>query len=313
MRCHAQTRSLAAIAPGMKPHYLALMIGFNLLWGASFVIYKTVAPYLDSTQIVTLRFGIAAIGALAVWPLLPGRAPRGWDLVKSMLLGVAVFVAGHRMQVLGNQLGTAGNSAVLMAFEPVLTSVAAAFFLREHIAARRWVGFALAVLGVLLLNRVGSADFQWGSLTGSALVIASFLAEAAYSIVGKPIIARANLMKVLAVALMSGTAVNLALNGPATFAAARALPISGWVSLTALGVIGTTAGYGVWFLVIRETDVNLVAMTVFIQPLAGVPLAAMWLGEPLHAGQLWGGLAILTGLVVGLWTRTPAKAPSAGQ
>ena len=282
----------------MKPRYLALMIGFNLLWGASFVIYKTVAPYLDSTQIVTVRFGIAALGALVIWPWLPGNAPRGWDLVKSMLLGVAVFVAGHRMQVLGNQLGTAANSAVLMAFEPVLTTVAAAIFLREQIAARRWVGFALAVLGVLLLNRVWSADFQWGSLAGSLLVIASFLAEAAYSIVGKPIIARANLMKVLAVALLTGTAVNLALNGPATFSAARALPVSAWVSLTALGLIGTTAGYGVWFLVIRETDVNVVAMTVFIQPLAGVPLAALWLGEPLHAGQLWGGLAILAGLVL---------------
>ena len=39
-------------------------------------------------------------------------------------------------------------------------------------------------------------------------------------------------MKVLAVALLTGTAVNLALNGPATFSAARALPMSSWVSLT---------------------------------------------------------------------------------
>ena len=68
-----------------------------------------------------------------VWRWLPGRAPRGFDLVKTCLLGVLTFSAGQRLQVYGNQLGSAGNSSVLMGLEPLVTSLAAALFLREHV------------------------------------------------------------------------------------------------------------------------------------------------------------------------------------
>ena len=72
-------------------------------------IYKALAPYLDYGGIVTLRFGLAAVGLLVLWPLLPGRAPRGWDLVRTASMGLVVFMLGHRLQVYGNQLGTAGT------------------------------------------------------------------------------------------------------------------------------------------------------------------------------------------------------------
>ena len=74
---------------------------------------------------------------LLVWPWLPGAGPRGRDFWTASLMGVIVFTLGHRLQVWGNLLGSAGNSSVLMAVEPLLTAVAAAVFLREHIAPTR--------------------------------------------------------------------------------------------------------------------------------------------------------------------------------
>jgi hypothetical protein len=52
--------------------------------------------------------------------------------------------------------------------------------------------------------------------------------------------------------------------------------------------------------VIRETEVNLAGMTVFVQPLAGLALSVLWVGESLHWGQLWGSLAIIAGLIIAL-------------
>src|SRR6266404_4888860 len=106
---------------------------------------------LPTGGIVTLRFGLAVPFLLIAWPWLSGPAPRGKDLLKTCVLGVVVFAVGQRLQVYGNQLGSAGNSAVLMAVEPLLTSVAAALFLREHIGPRRIIGFGLGIVGVLLL------------------------------------------------------------------------------------------------------------------------------------------------------------------
>jgi probable blue pigment (indigoidine) exporter len=74
-----------------------------------------------------------------------------------------------------------------------------------------------------------------------------------------------------------------------------------------LSVICTAVGYSVWFAAMRVVPVNVVAMTVFTQPFAGTLIAALLLGEALHLGQLWGGLAIAIGLVLGLRQRKPPR------
>src|SRR5260370_31741329 len=132
----------------MKPRYLIILIGMNFLWAASLSMYEALAGYLTPGGLVTLRFGLAALLLLALWPWLPGKTPRGIDLVKTIVMGLVVFMLGHRLQVYGTQIGSAGNSSVLMAVEPLVTSVGAAIFLREHIRRRRWRWCGLGMLGV---------------------------------------------------------------------------------------------------------------------------------------------------------------------
>ncbi len=285
----------------MKPRHLIVLVVFNVLWAGTLSAYKTLEPYLSYRAIVTLRFGTAALGLLLVWPWLPGKAPHGRDLAKTLLMGIIVFVVGHRLQVLGNSLGSAGNSSVLMGTEPLITSVAAAIFLREQVVTRRWIGFGLGMFGVALLNGIGRPGFQWTGLGVSLIFVSSFLCEAAYSIIGKPLIDRAGLIKVVALSLTSGTVANLLLDGSATLVAARQLPAAAWMTFMYLGIVCTSVGYTVWYLVIRKTDVNLAALTIFVQPMAGVAIAALVLKERLPWGQLWGSAAIVTGLLMGLW------------
>jgi O-acetylserine/cysteine efflux transporter len=284
----------------MKVQHLIVMLVLNVCWAATMSANKALGQHLDPGGITTLRFGLAAVGLTALWPWLPGKAPRGRDLLMSLLIGLLVFVLGQRLQVLGNELGKASDSAVLMALEPLMTTVAAALFLREHVGPRRVLGFGVGMVGVLLLNRVWRPEFHWTGLGPSLIFVSSFLCETAYSILGKPVIERAGLMKVLALALLGATVANLLIDGPKTLAAARTLPLSGWLLLAYLAAVCTAVGYGLWYVVIKEAEVNVVAMTIFVQPVAGVAMAAAWLGEPLHWGQLWGSLTIAAGLVFGL-------------
>jgi drug/metabolite transporter (DMT)-like permease len=294
----------------MKPAYLIILLLMNFCWAGVYSAYKVIEPDLATGGIVTLRFGLAALCLLVLWPWLPGPAPRGRDLANSCLMGITLLVVGQRLQVYGNQLGTAGNSAVLMAVEPLITSLAAALFLREHIGPRRLAGFALGMSGVVLLNGVWRKDFQWTGLVPSLIFISSFICEAAGSVIGKPIVARASVTKMLAIALLAGTAVNLLIDGRATLTAAKTLPPQAWWLLLALAVVCTAIGYSVWFIVIRECPVNVAALTIFAQSIFGVAIAALWLGEKLHWGHLWGSLAIVAGLMLGLsrQIQRPARA-----
>ena len=281
------------------PHLVALLV-LNVCWAATMSANKALGAYLHPGGITTLRFGVAALCLLALWPWLPGRAPRGRDFGMSVLIGLLVFVLGQRLQVWGNELGKAGDSAVLMALEPLLTTVAAALFLREHIGPRRVIGFGVGLVGVLLLNGAWRADFHWTGVVPSLIFVSSFLCETAYSILGKQLLERAVVTKVVAVALLGATAVNLLIDGSKTLAAAQALPLRSWFLLVYLALVCTVVGYSLWYVVIKEAPVNVVALTIFVQPVAGVAMAAAWLGEPLHWGQLWGSLAIAAGLAYGL-------------
>jgi predicted metalloendopeptidase len=109
-----------------------------------------------------------------------------------------------------------------------------------------------------------------------------------------------HVMKMLAISLVAGTAANLAIDGRFTFAAAQTLPAQSWLILLALATICTAIGYSIWFIVIRDCPINVAALTVFAQSVFGVGLAAVWLREPLHWGQLLGCCAIVAGLVLGL-------------
>ncbi len=284
----------------MKPAYLIILLVMNFFWAAVYSAYKVIGPELSTGGIVTLRFGLAGVCLLLAWPWLPGSAPQGRDLVLTGVMGLTLFVLGQRLQVYGNQLGTAGNSAILMAFEPLVTSVGAALFLHEHIGPRRWGGFALALSGVALLNGVWRTDFQWTGLWASLIFISSFLCEGAYSVMGKPIVMRASPVKTLAISLLVGLVVNLMVDGPKTLATARGLTITAWALVVTMAVVCTAIGYAVWFIVIRECPVNVAALTIFAQAVFGVLVAAVWLGEMPGWHQLLGCLTIMAGLVLGL-------------
>ena len=283
----------------MKRNHFLLLVLFNVFWAGIMSVNKELESSLSVSSIVTLRFGVAALGFALAWRWLPGPSPDLGVWIRASLMGLTVFVLGQRLQVYGNVLGTAGNSSVLMGFEPILTSVAAAIFLRERIPWTRWGGFVLCLLGLAFLNHAWSPDFQWSGLRASAIFVSSFLCESVYSILGKPLGARASPYRVTAISLISATLLNLMIDGGRTATEAANLGWHQWALLLYLGVLCTMAGYVLWLVILQDTAVNLVALTVFVQPIAGVIIAMVWLREAAHWGQLWGTLTIGAGLLVG--------------
>jgi drug/metabolite transporter (DMT)-like permease len=158
----------------------------------------------------------------------------------------------------------------------------------------------MGILGVVLLNNVWSRNFAWAGLSASLIFISSFVCEAAYSVIGKTIILRASVIKMLTISLLIGTGVNLLIDGRETFSLAQHLSANAWVLLILMAVICTAVGYTFWFVVLKECPVNVAALTIFAQSVFGVLIAAVWLKERLHWGQFWGSLVITVGLVLGL-------------
>ena len=112
----------------MRSGWILILIGFNLCWAGTYSAFKDLQPWLNSGQIATLRYGVALLMLLVCWPFMPGNAPRGLDLLKTAVMGLFVFVCAPRMQVDATQAGLAGDMSVLVALEPLVTTVGAAIF-----------------------------------------------------------------------------------------------------------------------------------------------------------------------------------------
>ena len=298
----------------MKPLFLGLLVAMNLVWAGTCPIYKVLASQLDSGAIATWRYGMATLCLLAVWRWLPGQGPRGRDLAKALVMGVVVFCLAPRLQIEGVQRGLAGDTSLLISLDPLIVALAAALFLGERIAPQRWWGFGLGMIGMALLSRLGQSSQPLGGLLANLLFVTSFVCEAVYSVMGKPLLARVGTFKLMGAALVGGSLANVSweglTRGAGTFYAGGHLPLWAWGWLIYMALICTVVGYALWFVVIKETDVNLAGLTVFVQPVAGFAMSVAFLGEPFHAGQFWGSAIILAGLVVGL--RSPAQLGQAG-
>jgi drug/metabolite transporter (DMT)-like permease len=79
----------------------------------------------------------------------------------------------------------------------------------------------------------------------------------------------------------------LAATGPST---ARALPALGWVVL--LAFLATAMGMVAWNRALREVSAGTMALFVFVQPVVGLAVGVLALGERV------GGWAILGALIV---------------
>ena len=155
-----------------------------LLWSTGFIGAKLGLPYsepltflaLRMAIVVTLLFVLAIVGR-AAWPR--DAATAGHNAVAGLLvhggyLG-GVFSAIH--------LGlSAGLTALIVGLQPLLTAVAAGLWLKERLTPRRWLGFALGLVGVVLVvwDKVAVANLSPAALGLAVLALISITAGTLY-------------------------------------------------------------------------------------------------------------------------------------
>jgi S-adenosylmethionine uptake transporter len=146
---------------------IAAMAGFIL--NDTFI--KVASDDLPTGQIIFLRGLLATplilllawrFGALGRLPALRNRFV-GWRTVGEMGSTALYLTALFNMPL--------ANATAILQIVPLITTAAAAVFLRERVGPRRWSAVALGLLGVLLIIRPGLEGFNaWSLVALSAMV-----------------------------------------------------------------------------------------------------------------------------------------------
>ncbi|MBQ3959913.1 MAG: DMT family transporter, partial [Muribaculaceae bacterium] len=167
----------------LKYHLLALMV--VLFWGVSFINTKVLLGRgMTPTEIYVYRFIIAYLGILMICRFQVKFC--GWrDELLMAICGLTGGTAYFIMQNVALDLTLVSDVVVLVAVNPLLTTMLAAMFLKEeHFTWSKVLGSVVAFLGVGVLTF--HKGFVWGDgLLGDVLSVLAALSWAIYSVIIK--------------------------------------------------------------------------------------------------------------------------------
>jgi drug/metabolite transporter (DMT)-like permease len=288
-----------ALPPGsLAPILVAALI--MVIWGATPVATRLAVADLDPVFVGLLRTVFAGLLALPIALALRQKLPQ--DRRGLLLLAVSAasgFIVFPLLYTFGQRETSAMHGGMILAALPIFTGSYAALVERRRPSARWVVGCVIALLGegALIAFRAGGGGAE-PTLFGDLLVLLSALLVAAGYVAGARLgqggysSLATTLWGVALAAMVSAVAT-------AGLVAGNGWPSAGWVSWTAvlyLASITTILGYIGWYWALAKGGIARIATIQFFQPVSGLILAALLLGERMTLPLLAASIVILTGV-----------------
>ena len=280
-----------------------LVTASAFFWGANFVLAAPILADLPPLGAAAMRF---TLGAALMFIIAGVRGEQLFGLLKRhagvyLMLG-AVGISGFNLFFFYALQSTSANSAALiMATNPLLTTILAVAFLGERLTAPHLVALPVALIGVAVvisqgdMNRLESLRFAHGDL----LMLGANLSWAMYNVLvrrympqGSPIantswVMAAGAILLVSVALGSDTHVSM-LDGKAS------------IAMAVMVIGGTVLAYLFWGIGIARLGAARTAIFLNLIPVFAMLIGA-FLGTLPTTAQLAGGLLVLGGVSISMF------------
>lgn len=288
------------------------LVGVALIWGGTFIAGRVAAAEMHPATAALWRYVLATLTLLGAARVLEGPlpvlSPRQW--IGVTLLGATGVAAYNLCFMYGLQTVPAGRASLIVALNPAVILLGAGLFLRERIVARKAGGILLALAGAVFVIGHGDplAIFSGGIGVGDVTILGCVFSWAAFTLIGKRMMAGMTPLALTTYASVTGTAI-LALAVEITGGSFVPHPsVQGFIALAFLGVFGTAIAF-VWYTDgVRRIGPPGAAIFINLVPVVAVTLGVLLLDERLEPSLVAGGLLVLAG--IGLINRAPAPVPA---
>lgn len=283
----------------VRLYSLALLAVF--IYGATPILTKIATGSVDGITVGAMRAVVAGPVALAF--ILAGgyRIPwRARDLALVVVSGVGGLVLFPVFFSWGVQYTTAGHAAAGTAAGAVMAGAVVAVIDRSWPGGRWWIGVAVGSAGALLLIwealGLGVEGVSW---QGDALVfLGMFMGVVGYT-AGARLTGEIGTMSVTMWSVVVAAVVLVPLvaihSGRETLAA---IDHDGWIAICTLAWGTTILAYLVWNRSLADGGVARIGALQLLQPVIGVALAPVVLGEPLTPVLMIATAVVLAGVIL---------------
>ena len=283
----------------IKDIFIALLVPIVL--GFGFVIAKPAMEYFPTYLLMGMRFSIPAL--ILVW-WLPLPRVLYFDLFKVSLIGSTLQ---YGLTYTGLNIIDASSAVLLVQLEVPFGIIIAFFLLKEIPTVKNIIGLIIAFIGVFILT--GSPNLE-GKSIGVLLVLAGAFTWALGAVLAKPLSKKIGAFALMTwLCVFSGPMllfVSLIIDGnPIPYFVSANL--NSWLTVLFLGFIMQPIGYAAWYYVLKKYPVNKVMPVLLILPVTGLITSILLLGEDPPKQVFLGGLVIIFGVALILFTKKNKK------
>lgn len=275
----------------------ALIAGltFALIWSSAFTSARILVTNAPPLTVSALRFLIAGVIAMA----LARALGQSWRLTRqqwrlTILFGICQNALYLGLNFVAMQTVEASVAAIIASSLPLLVALAGWLISGETVRPLGVIGLAAGIGGVLLI--MGSRITQGVDLFGILLCCLAALALTFATLAVRGASAGGNVISVVGWQMLVGSA---ALTGPAllfeTWEATLSPAVYAAFAYTVLlpGLVATL----IWFWLVGQIGATRAATFHFLNPVFGVAIAALLLGETIGPLDVVGVLVTTFGIL----------------
>lgn len=285
--------------------YLLVVIS-TLFWGANFALAGPILQDMTPLWAAALRFTLGALIMIAFvsW--------RGENLIGPLrhhagayLLIGAIGIGGFNLLFFfALQTTSAGNAALIMATNPLMTTLLAAVVLGERPSGRLLLSLPLALSGVFVVVSGGDLTrvTHLHDVRGDLLMLGANIAWAFYNVLNRSIMPKLPALTNTAL-VMSAGALLLLLVAAASGKPPTLPGLHASMAMALMVVGGTVLAYLFWNTAIAHLGAGRTALFLNLVPVFAMLVAAI-MGTMPTAVQIIGGLMVIGGVSLAMLPRS---------
>ncbi len=283
-------------------------IAVCIIWGSTYLAIRIGVSDFPPALFAGIRFLVA--GAL----VLLYAYSRGYkfpenitDVRRQAIVGLFLLLGGNGLVVWAEQWVFSGVTALILAIVPLFNAILEWFLPNgPRMRLTGWFGLFLGFIGVGLLVLTGSDTNIIDILGGILLLLASF-SWSMGSVYSKTFKASGTMVANIGIQMLAG-GIGLTIVGLILGEAGRIhLTSKGLGALAYLIVFGSILGYSSYIYLLQKWPASKAGTYAYVNPIVGVFLGAVILGEPVSPYVFISAIIILGGVLLVQLSKTNRK------
>jgi len=276
----------------------ALIIAM-FIWGSSFIALKSAMKDLEPFTVIFLRMLVASLCFVYFIKDFIKYDFTKRDIKFIVLLALFEPCLYFIFEAKALQLTSASQAGMITSLMPIITAMAAGYFLKEIISKQLILGSVIALCGAVFLSLQASTTVSAPNpILGNFFELLAMACGAGYTIVARYLSNKYSALFITAIQAFVGaifffpfflyeyTTVDMNFSSDALM----------WTVY--LGVVVTLGGYGLYNYALTKIEASKAAMFIYLIPVFTLVLAFLILGEKLTVIELLACVAILSGVAI---------------